>query len=143
MLIEHVARALPPRYDNDEELYHKDIGFPDDVEFPRGFQPVIALNYGNHAREEAMADRYGMMRLPHRVDLRKGQTIEIGVQGNVITKLVVRFSYDEEKDIIFVITLPSCFVKTVWANEKTDQHKTLNRSRYFDPKTRRPIAQAR
>lgn len=116
-----------------ERLYHKDIGFPDDVNLPRGFSPVVQLRYGGHAREESLVDRYGELKLPRAIDVRKGEIFEIGVTGTTVTKMAVRLSYDEKKDIVIVFIPSTGFVKTVWANLKTDQHKTLNRARYIDP----------
>lgn len=142
MLLEQlVAPDRREAFNRDEVLYHKDIGFPKDVVMPRGFTPKMYLNYGGHARYEAMADRYGQMKLPKMVDITKGQIIEIGVTnqmtGNqyekVVTKMVVRFPYDDKKDLVIVIMIPTGFVKTVWANLKTDSHKTLDRSKYADP----------
>ena len=134
MLLEdfhYTTRRTQPQ--NGEVLYHKDIGFPDDIRLPQGFNPVMRLSYGSHARREAMEDKYGHIRLPHRIDLRKGQTIEIGVTGKMVTKMVVRFSYDETRDIVLVIIPKTGFVKTVWFNLKTDQHKTLDHTKYAKP----------
>lgn len=117
-----------------ERLYHRDVGFPDNVNLPRGFTPVIRLNYGGHAREEAMADRYGQIDLPHTIDIRKGDIFEIGVTGNTVTKIAVRMPYNDKLDITLVINTKDGFVRTVWANDKNDQHKTLNRAKYADPK---------
>lgn len=136
MLLEQATDWKRTTPQNGEVLYHKDKGFPDNIDMPRGFNPVVNLNYGGHAKMEALKDKYGQMHLPHRVDVRKGETIEIGVTGRTVTKLVLRFSYDAEKDIIIVLMPESSFVKTVWFNLKSDQHKTLDLSRYADPKRR-------
>lgn len=129
MLLENIRRL-----DTDEVLYHKDIGFPDNINLPRGFNPVVTLRYSSHAVEEASKDAYGQIRLPQRIDVRKGQTIEIGVTSNTVTKMVIRFPYNDTLDITMVILPSSGFVKTVWFNEKSDQHKSLNRAKYADPK---------
>ncbi len=134
-------QSAPSNPQRDEELlYHEEIGFPDDIDMPRGFNPVVNLNYGSHAREEAMVDRYGKIRLPHRIDVRKGKIFEIGVTKNVVTKMVIRFTYDETRDIIIVLMPSSGFVKTVWFNLKTDTHKTLDRSKYAVPKKKLQIS---
>ncbi|QDJ96236.1 hypothetical protein Xoosp13_49 [Xanthomonas phage Xoo-sp13] len=101
---------------------------------PRGFTPVIKLRYGGHAREEAMLDKYGNIKLPDVVDVRKGDVVEVGVTNNVVTKMVVRFHYDDRRDIVLVINPSDGFVRTVWANDKNDKHKSLNRAKYVDPK---------
>lgn len=128
-----------PRMEIPEVLYHKDKGFPDDIEMPRGFTPVMDVTYSSHAKEEATKDIYGKIGLPHRIDVRKAQTVEIGVRGNVVSKLVLRFSYDDTRDIVMVLLPDRGFVKTVWLNEKSDQHKMTNLSRYADPKAPRPM----
>ena len=143
MLLEHFQRSNYSTQQrqpsaNEEVLYHKDIGFPDNLQLPPGFNPVMTLNYGSHAKQAAQDDRYGEMRLPHRIDLRKGETVEIGVTGRTVTKLVVRFSYNDRLDIVMVIMPAKSFVKTVWFNEKGDTHKTLNRSKYADPNQQKP-----
>ena len=135
MLLEQLSpqRGNSPHRSN-EVLYHKDIGFPDDLNMPRGFQPVMNLRYSSHATEEALADKYGEIKLPHRVDIRKGETFEIGVSGTTVTKLGIRFSYDDKRDIIMIISPADGFVRTVWFNEKADKHRTLDRSKYATPR---------
>lgn len=136
MLLKIIKESILNRQDRpDETLYHKEIGFPEDINMPPGFSPVVDLKYGSHAREEAMADKYGQMKLPHRVDVRKGEIFEVGVVNNTVTKLVARFSYDQTRDIIIVISTRDGFVRTVWFNLKSDQHKTLDRSKYARPQT--------
>jgi hypothetical protein len=122
---------------NQEKLYHKDIGFPDDINMPRGFNPVMRLSYGNHARQAAFEEKYGVLNLPQVVDVRKVNIFEVGVTGKTVTKLAFRMPHDELNDIVIVVTPHNGFVKTVWANRKTDTHKTLDRSKYSDPKRSR------
>lgn len=119
----------------DEVRYHKDIGFPPDLTLPRGFNPVLDLKYGSHAREEAMAEKYGILQLPRRIDIRKTEIFEVATRrgSNIIQKICVRMAHDDKKDIVIVIMVPQGFVKTVWANLKTDTHRTLNRANYTDP----------
>lgn len=131
MLLEDIKRHQP---NPDELLYHKDIGFPDDISLPRGFSPVMDLRYSRHAQDEAQKDIYGNITLPPRMDVRKGQTIEIAVSNKVVTKMVIRFPHDDTRDITMVIQPQDGFVRTVWFNEKTDQHTSLNKAKYADPK---------
>jgi hypothetical protein len=133
MLLEELRPQI--RYDRSAEiLYHREKGFPEDVRLPRGFSPVIRLRYGSHARQESLADRYGNIKLPETIDVRKGDIFEIGVIGNVVSKMAVRFPYNDKLDMVLVIQPSDGFVRTVWANEKGDTHKTLNLSKYADPK---------
>lgn len=130
---------LRPRNRQDnaaERLYHREKGFPDDVKLPRGFSPLVRLRYGSHSRQEAMADRYGKLRLPEAIDIRKGDIFEIGVTGNTVTKMAVRMPYNDKIDLVIVFMPADGFVKTVWANAKGDTHKTLNLARYANPKSR-------
>ena len=129
-----LLEQLRPQANPDELLYHKDIGFPDDINMPRGFSPVMSLRYMRHAQEEAQKDIHGQIQLPHRMDVRDGQTIEIAVVNKTVTKMLIRFDYDKTRDITMVIQPQDGFVRTVWFNEKTDQHKSLNRAKYADPK---------
>ena len=117
----------------EEKLYHKDVGFPSDARLPKNFTGVVRLNYGSHAREEAMADKYGNLKLPAILDIRKCEIIEIGVVGTMITKMVVRTAYSRELDLVIVFIPQTGFVKTVWANKTTDKHTSLNKSRYAVP----------
>lgn len=67
--------------------------------------------------------------------------IEISKDYNIlgpgwhVTKYVVRVSYDEKRDVTFVIAvrqdnITNAFIKTAWLNQKDDIHSTLNKSKY-------------
>ena len=135
MLLEHFRdfsnSQRPPHAQ--ETLYHKDVGFPNDLDMPRGFTPVMNLKYGGHAKEQALEDKYGAIQLPQRIDLRKGEIFEIGVKGKVVTKLGIRFKYDDSRDIIIIVNPADGFVRTVWFNVAGDKHKTLDTSKYTKP----------
>lgn len=58
-----------------------------------------------------------------------------------VTKYVVRVSYDEYRDVTFVISFKidsttkkldttHAFIKTAWLNSKKDTHSTLDKSKY-------------
>lgn len=134
MLLEHLR---PDVKRNREKLYHKDIGFPKGANLPHGFSPVVRLRYGPHAREAANNDRYGRLELPQAIDIRKGELFEVGITGNTVTKMGVRMPYSDRIDLIVVFSPADGFVRTVWANEKGDKHRTLDRTRYLDPNQRR------
>ena len=133
MLLENINPS------NRERLYHKDIGFPSNLRMPPNFNPIVRLSYSGHAQAEAN-DKYGQLSLPKVIDTRKGDIVEIGVTGLTVTKIVIRMHYDDVKDIVIVFLPDSGRVKTVWANLKSDKHKTLDRSKYSDP---RPMANRR
>lgn len=113
-----------------ETLYHREIGFP--AWFKK---PAIKVKpqYGDHSRFESQVDRYGKIELPVEIDLAAFAVIEIGVVGNRVSKMLVRGRLDATRDICLVLTNTG-FVKTVWVNLRTDTHRTLDRSKYADPK---------
>ena len=137
-------RLLEAFQNNGEALYHKSVGYPPDLEFPRKFNPTsVELDYGDHAKRASYEDKYGKLTLPQRIDLRRVEIVEVSAIGNTITKVVARTGYGQRKGIILVlvITIPDGFVKTVWANEANDRHKSLDRSRYDKPKNPTPMLQ--
>jgi hypothetical protein len=97
----------------------------------RPIQPV----YSRHARDKAEA--LGFM-LPEVVVLQQWRLVEVEVQGDKAVKLVVRRQYDGRRDLVMVL-LANGVCKTVWSNDTTDRHKTLNRAAYVQP----PLATAR
>lgn len=127
------------------KLYHKEIGFPSDIHIPTGHMDV---SYSRHALDEANSDKYGGIDLPDTINFQLSNVIEIEVDSvktdfaihNRIIKMVVRVPYDEEKDLVLAL-IPSgadnAIVKTVWFNTKGDVHRTLNRSRYTNPRITR------
>ena len=129
--LDFLAEAVDPN----EVRYHKDIGFPDALTLPRGFNPVVRLQYGSHSREEAIKEKYGVLNLPQRIDVRQTEIFEVATDkgSNVIKKMCVRLPHDDKKDLIIVFMASNGFVKTVWANLKNDRHKTLNRANYAGP----------
>lgn len=113
-----------------ERLYHFEVGFPKDFERP---EQRVKVNYGPHARREAFQDRYGAIKLPSFLTLRRFQVIEIGMVGESVSKILFRGTLDDKRDLCIVL-IPNgnkpWRAKTVWVNLRTDKHKTLNVSRY-------------
>jgi hypothetical protein len=115
----------------EEILWHADIRLPD------GFvAPIdrVAINYGSHARREALSDRYGKIHLPASLTLGRFDVIEVGTIGGKVSKILFRGILDLERDLCIVL-VPNkdgepWFCKTVWVNLATDTHGTLDRSRY-------------
>ena len=114
-------------------LFHKDIGFPN-VKLPEGIYEI--KRYSQHALRAAQDDRYGeARRLPTTIDMSQVDLVEIEVENNKVIKAVVRTHYDDKLDLIIVF-MPEHYqnlVKTVWFNEKTDQHRTLQHWKYNTP----------
>jgi hypothetical protein len=116
-----------------EKLYHKEIGFPAGFRAPRD---LVMVAYSGHALNSAKDDRYGEMFLPDRMRLSDFEVIEIGIIGRRVSKILFRGELDDDRDLCIVL-IPNgrspwrC--KTVWINERSDAHKTLNASKYETP----------
>lgn len=110
-------------------LYHTEIGLPKWFTAPAC---TVSPRYGDHARFEAQVDRYGKIQLPKTIDLSKFKVIEVGAEGQRVTKILFRGSLDAKRDLCIVLQ-PDGYAKTVWVNLKSDTHRTLDRSRYNVP----------
>lgn len=114
-----------------ETLYHSEIALPAGFTAPTH---RVEIDYGSHAKQEAMQDRYGSIRLPKSLTLSRMKVIEVGLDhdAKAVTKILFRGDLDETRDLcIVLIPRPGKWkCKTVWVNLKSDQHKTLDRSRY-------------
>ena len=109
------------------KLYHCDLGFPSGLYWPNGLYP---LKFGVHAVQAA--DHDNIYPLPAYVDTRKSTPIEIGIEDGKIVKILYRIPLDNRKDLCIVVDTrrPVWYVITVWTNDRTDRHRTLNKSRY-------------
>lgn len=113
-----------------ETLWHSAIRLPAGFKAPT---ERVEIAYGSHARAEALADRYGMIRLPKSLTLSRFQVIEVGTVAGRVSKILFRGTLDSERDLCIVL-IPAergpwrC--KTVWVNLKSDQHRTLDVTRY-------------
>lgn len=108
-------------------LYHFEVYMPAHLA-----RPVFEgrLRYGHHAKQEALCDRYGIIELPRVFNSQVATLIETEVdEDRVPIKQVWRQPLDAFRDIVLVITNQG-FVKTVWVNLSSDQHRTLNTTRY-------------
>lgn len=129
--------------------YHKEIGFPDDIELPTG---IMMLFSTPHARKEARTDRFGSFELPTRQDITtemyernpkeaigdrntetKPHIFEITVENGEVTRFALRKHLDEERDKILVINPEDEHTVTAWSNMKDDPHETLQEERYVTP----------
>lgn len=113
-------------------LYHYQLGLPK-VQLPQG---VALLEYTGHAKRAANDDRYGVITLPVALDTSAAKVIEVEVDGNAVTKVLYRVSYDHKHDLCLAV-IPRRYgawlVKTVWLNRKDDTHRTLDEKRYTRP----------
>ena len=90
------------------------------------------LQYSTHAKREALNDKFGVCTFPKTVNFAKVQVVEVEVLDNHITKFVIRGSMDSSRDLLLVVN-PDGFVRTMWINLKSDNHRTLNVNNYSRP----------
>lgn len=106
-------------------LFHKDIFLPQ-VTLPTG---NFRMFYSFHALRAAENDRYGHIELPEFVDFSEYEIVEIEILNGRMTKILIRGTLDNKRDICLAIAAGGR-VKTVWANLKTDKHRTLDATKY-------------
>jgi hypothetical protein len=112
-------------------LYHKDIYFPP----LKLANKNIQVFYTCHAIKSAETDRYEVIQLPNCINPSLGEPIEVEIKNNCLVKIIIRFSYSKEYDLIMAFLPDTWSVKTTWLNEKGDVHKTLNPSRCISKPT--------
>lgn len=126
-------------------LYHVETGLPWDLFMPFELK-AFQLEYSRHARQAALDDRYGQLTsVPLSPAFTRAEVFEVEVEQGRIVKFAARLSggftfefnhYSKKLDLILVCT-PSLrdsnnlFVKTLWLNERTDGHHTLDKSKYI------------
>jgi hypothetical protein len=112
------------------DLYHAEIGLPKGFALPA---ERVALSWTRHAEKARKDDRYGEIPAFTSLPLSSFSVVEVGMENGRVAKIVVRGRYTKEKDVIFVLIPGKVYtVKTVWINLHSDQHKTLDRSKYVN-----------
>lgn len=113
-------------------LYHKNIGFPKTLKIDEHYS--LNLNLSFHAKEACFNDRYGRIIVKSCISFDRRDIIEIeSFDNKTPTKFLIRIKYDNQTDISLAIQLDSNTIKTVWLNDKNDNHNTLNRNKYDKP----------
>ena len=107
--------------------FHKDIYLPPEV---TKLSFSCLLKYTRHALNEAQSDRYGTIDLPAVFDTRTAEPIDATIREGKVQRVLYRMDYDQDKDLCMVIEPHSRTAVTVWLNEKNDEHKTLDKSKY-------------
>ena len=119
-------------------LFHYELGFPQGCRLRFG---VLSLQWSQHALRECQADRYGIIDPPPKLDTDTAQVIEAEIErdarGKLWTnKVVYRIPYKDTRDMVLVV-IPQLHrqsrVKTVWINQRTDLHYTLDETKYSRP----------
>lgn len=115
--------------------YHRQVGFPATVAVPQG---ALELRPTRHAVDELLTDRYGTVgdEVPEFLNLSADMVFEMTVRRGRVDSYVVRFEWDEERDMVLVLVpvgRSEALVKTMWFNRRDDQHRSLDVSRYDKP----------
>lgn len=110
------------------DLYHSEIRLPDGFVAPTA---RVALEWTRHADRARLNDRYGEIPRFKTATLGRLSVVEVGVEGGRVVKILFRGRLDNERDVCMVLIPGKVWrVKTVWVNLRTDQHGTLDRSKY-------------
>lgn len=113
------------------KLYHRDIGFPTVVESLFGKR--FTFRFTHHAKWACLNDHYGVITPPAAVVVEKGQVIEADTDGAAVYKIVIRIPHTTDFDLCMAV-MPNLngdsLVKTCWLNRVSDQHRTLDKSKY-------------
>lgn len=116
-----------------ETLYHPEVYLPK-CNPPRGH---VRVSYTGHAKRASQDDRYGYVPTPHILDLTNFRLVELAQEDGRDTKYVMRGPLDDERDVVYVLRysigsrgIRNYYVVTLWVNLNTDQHRTLDRSKY-------------
>jgi len=112
--------------DSTTKLYHAQIFIPESLK-----KPVFEgeLRYTRHAQHAAESDIYGEVALPRYFQAEGAKLIEVETELGVPVKQLWRQKLDDKRDLILVITSEGS-VKTVWINLLSDNHRTLDRTKY-------------
>lgn len=116
-------------------LFHKSQF--DQSKLVRHMNPRFRLILTNHAKREIKEDRFGSFNVPEFIP-GSFELIEVEQINGKSTKFVLRFSYDNLRDVVIVLREGRkggyYTVVTAWSNLKTDNHNTLDISKYDDVK---------
>lgn len=108
---------------------------------PKVFMPTltlpsgeIRLTYSDHAIKAFISDKHFKpnMDMPTLLDLSKCSIIEVETNDNKkVIKVVYRTPNKNNKDLVLAVKFtPKPIVKTVWFNDSSDHHATLDKNRY-------------
>ena len=118
------------------KLYHKEVFWKDNFDYDakmlvytvRRLHPHLMKHLKNPDAKhtytlKGISKAFNLIRAEN-----KGYLFEIEETNGIVTKAVYRVEYDNENDICLVIR--KGIVKTAWINKKTDNHFTLDKSKY-------------
>lgn len=130
-------------------LYHAETGIPWHL-FQHMAPRPVGLEYGPHARKAALDDRFGQLTsVPLSHSFLKSEVFEVEVEQGCIVKFCARLSsgfgvrtnafhsHDSDEIDLVLVCMRSTrepsnlFVKTLWLNLRSDNHATLDKSKYI------------
>ena len=116
---------------NETKRFHRELGFPREFEvmIERFLAAVGKVRYSEHAKWETIDDRYHIIPVLQREQLRPEQVFEIFVEGNAIVKAVFRVKGNDGLDNCYSVNNDSVVV-TCWTNKADDAHRTLKKELY-------------
>jgi hypothetical protein len=111
--------------------YHKLLGLPAGA--AALWAGKLNLRWGHHAQKEADIDRYGKVEQFDSGEFEASDIVEVTMEAGQPVQGVARYPYSDNLDLVMVLGKPEAdvaFVKTVWFNQASDNHKSLDRSKY-------------
>ena len=114
-------------------IYHKALGFPRTLKFEEIYTLENVI-LSSHAREACYDDRYGNIKINTSINFSRKDIVEVeSINNRTPTKFLIRIKYNDKLDINLAIQLEDKTIKTVWLNESSDRHITLNKGKYDKP----------
>jgi len=100
----------------------------------------MRLRYSRHAvirlehYNRDIGTRYGEVEAPSTIDMQDIDIVEMETTPDGLpVKIVGRYAIDPNRDLVLIIVLRNSTVKTMWVNERNDQHYSLNKKGYDKP----------
>lgn len=112
------------------KLYHKDVFFK--PHFHTFAMKGVSLKFSAHLVERLIERGIDTKKIPVIINnVANVKVIEVETEddGMTVHKQLVRYPYDSSNDLVMAI-VRNGLVKTAWVNSKTDNHRTLDKSKY-------------
>ena len=119
-------------------FYHKKLGIPQEVEIP---DVEFSLHYTRHAliRSKQRLRYVGRKEVPKVLTIKKNKIVELETEkgSNKIVGCTIRLMHDKKVDIVLILKFnhKKKFAKvvTVWFNERKDNHRKIDLTKYNTP----------
>lgn len=117
-------------------FYHKKLGFPQEVEIP---DIEFRLQYTRHAlmRSKQRLRYVGRKEVPKVLTVKKNKIVEMELIDGKMFGCTIRLMHDKKVDIVLILRFnhKKKFAKvvTVWFNERKDNHRKIDLTKYSTP----------